>query len=186
MFTIFELWGHKPFLKLVFDTFKLNNYMTLTHTLLILLSSCNHDADNYAHNTRCSFDKYLYCKSRLILTVELLQYFTWPMKNSTLPLIRYCAYSHTHRCNRLANRSWHISPTQNGRHFADDIFKCIFGNAMCFILIAFPLKFSPKVKTYNNPVFVQIMSWRRLPGAKPLSEPMMVIWYMYICVTRPQ
>ena len=37
----------------------------------------------------------------------------------------------------------------------------------------------------NIPSLVQIMAWRR-PGDRPLSEPMMVSWTTYICVTRPQ
>ena len=37
----------------------------------------------------------------------------------------------------------------------------------------------------NIPALVQIMA-RRRPGEKPLSEPMMTILLMHICVTRPQ
>ena len=37
----------------------------------------------------------------------------------------------------------------------------------------------------NIPALVQIMAWRR-PGAKPLSEPMMVNSLMHIYVTGPQ
>ena len=37
----------------------------------------------------------------------------------------------------------------------------------------------------NIPASVQMMAWRRL-GAMPLSEPMMVLLLMHICVTRPQ
>ena len=36
-----------------------------------------------------------------------------------------------------------------------------------------------------NPALVQIIVWR-LPGAKLLSEPMMVILLTHMCVTRPQ
>ena len=65
-------------------------------------------------------------------------------------------------CDILLNNT--LRPRQNGRHFADDIFKC-------------PIN--------NIPTLVAIMVWRR-PGAKPLSESMMVSLLTHICVTRPQ
>ena len=78
-----------------------------------------------------------------------------------------------------------LRPRQNGRHFPDDIFKCIFlfGNVCIWIMIS--LKFIPKVRINNIPALVQIMAWRRL-GDKPLSEPMVVSLLTHICVTRPQ
>ena len=74
---------------------------------------------------------------------------------------------------------------QNGRHFPDDIFKCIFLNENGRISINISLKFVPKVPINNIPAMVQIMAWRR-PGDKPLSEPMMVSLPTHICVARPQ
>ena len=61
---------------------------------------------------------------------------------------------------------------QNGRHFADVNFRCIFVNEKFCILITIP-------------ALVQIMAWRR-PGDKPLSEPTMVSLLMHIWVTWPQ
>ena len=78
-----------------------------------------------------------------------------------------------------------LRPRQNGRHFADDIFKCIFFNENFWIPIKISLKFVPKGPINNIPALVQIMAWRR-PGDKPLSEPMMVSLLTHICVTRPQ
>ena len=78
-----------------------------------------------------------------------------------------------------------IEAETNGRHFADDIFKCIFMNENVWIPIKIPLKFVPKGPINNIPALVQIMAWRR-PGDKPLSEPMMVSLPTHICVTRPQ
>ena len=69
--------------------------------------------------------------------------------------------------------------------FPDDIFKCIFLNENVWILIEISLKFVPKDPTNNIQALVQIMAWRR-PGAKPLSEPMMVSLLIHICVIRPQ
>ena len=78
-----------------------------------------------------------------------------------------------------------LRPRQNGRHFANDIFKCIFLNENVRISINISLNFVPKGLINNTPTLVQIMAWRR-PGDKPLSEPMMVNLLTHICVTRPQ
>ena len=61
------------------------------------------------------------------------------------------------------------TPGQNGRHFADDISRCIFVNEKFCILIKISLKFVPKGPINNNPALVQIMAWHRT-GNKPLSE----------------
>ena len=78
-----------------------------------------------------------------------------------------------------------LRPRQNGRHFADDIFKCIFLNQNVWISSKISLKFVLKGPINNIPALVQIMAWRR-PGDKPLSEPMMVNLPTHICVSRPQ
>ena len=78
-----------------------------------------------------------------------------------------------------------LRPIQNGRHFADDIFKCISLNENVWISIEISLKFVCKGSINNIPALVQIMAWRR-PGDKPLSGPMMVRLPTHICVTRPQ
>ena len=74
---------------------------------------------------------------------------------------------------------------QNGRHFTDDIFLCIFVNEKYCILIKISLTFVPRGPIDNIPALVQVMAWRR-PGDKPLSEPMMGSLLTHICVTRPQ
>ena len=92
-----------------------------------------------------------------------------------------------------AMSTWHyhlgpfntLRPRQDGRHFADDIFTCIFFNENCCILIKFSLKYVRRGQIDNNPALVHVMAWRR-PGDKPLSEPMMVSLPSHICVTRPQ
>ena len=78
-----------------------------------------------------------------------------------------------------------LRPRQNGRHFADDIFKCIFLNENVWIPSKISLKFVPQGTINNIPGLVQIMAWRR-PGDKPLSGPMVVRLPTHICVTRPQ
>ena len=73
-----------------------------------------------------------------------------------------------------------LRPRQNGRHFADDIFKRIFLNENVRIWIKISLKFVHKGPINNIPALVQ------MNGAKPLSESMMVSLLAHICVTRPQ
>ena len=78
-----------------------------------------------------------------------------------------------------------LRPRQNRRHFADDIFKCIFLNENVSIAIKISLKFVPKGPINNISALFQIIAWHRL-GDKSLFEPMMVSLPTHICVTRPQ
>ena len=50
--------------------------------------------------------------------------------------------------------STHLPPGQNGRHFADDIFKCIFVNEKFCISVQTSLKFVPRGPIDNNPALV--------------------------------
>ena len=119
--------------------------------------------------------------------VELLQ----PHDNMQARLIPHCLWYHiTFRCHEIFGMmsqmspvikwysiiSWGINsspPGQNGHHFPDDIFKCIFMNEKFCILIRISLKFVPKGPINNIPALVQIMACR-LIGAKPLFEPMLI------------
>ena len=47
-----------------------------------------------------------------------------------------------------------ISPEQNGRHFADNIFRCIFMNEIFCIFIKISLKFVPMGPIDNKSAFV--------------------------------
>ena len=91
---------------------------------------------------------------------------------------------------RLWSKATHIvkcfntfRPRQNGRHFADGIFKHIFLNGNARISSQCSLKFVPKGPINNIPTLVQIMVWRS-SGDKLLSEPMMVRLPTHICGTR--
>ena len=66
----------------------------------------------------------------------------------------------------------HLPLDKNGRHFPDDILKCIFMNEKNGILIQISLKFVPKGPINNIPALVQIMAWCRSSN-KPLSGPML-------------
>ena len=78
-----------------------------------------------------------------------------------------------------------LRPGQDGCHFADDIFKCIFLNGNVRIVLKISLKSVSNYQINNIPTLVEIMAWRR-PGDKPLSQLMMVRLPTRICVTRPQ
>ena len=82
----------------------------------------------------------------------------------------------------LINR---LRPGRNGRHFPDNIFKCIFLNENVWFSIKFSLKFVPNGPTNHIPALVQIMAWRR-SGDKSLSEPMVISLLTNIFVIRPQ
>ena len=84
----------------------------------------------------------------------------------------------SHALNTLRGR-------QDGHHFPDDIFICIFLNENESHSIKMSLKFVPRVPISNISALVQIMAWRR-QGDKPLSELMMVVLPTHICITRPQ
>ena len=66
-----------------------------------------------------------------------------------------------------------LRPRQNGRHSADDIFKCIFLNENYRVSKNNSLKYVPWGLINNMRALVQIMAWRRI-GDKPLSEAMLV------------
>ena len=66
-----------------------------------------------------------------------------------------------------------LRPRQNGRHFADDIFKCIFLNENSRISIKISLKFVHKDPINNIPALVQIMACRR-PGDNELRSVLFI------------
>ena len=78
-----------------------------------------------------------------------------------------------------------LRPRQNGRHFADEVFKCIFLNENVWTSHNISLNFAPKFRINNILALVQIIAWRR-SGDKPLSEPMMISLLTHISVTRYQ
>ena len=88
-------------------------------------------------------------------------------------------------CNTIngANLWTHIntfSQRQNGRNFADDIFKCIFLNENVWFPINISLKFVAKCLIDNFSALVQIIAWCR-PVDTPLSETMIVSLPKHIC-----
>ena len=62
--------------------------------------------------------------------------------------------SHCVRPQRVST----LRQRQNGRHFTDDIFKCIFLNENLWILITISLKCFPRCPINNNPALFLIMA----------------------------
>ena len=83
--------------------------------------------------------------------------------NDTFPLIRQYWLDNCFNSSSLG---------QNGRHFADNTFQCIFMNEKLCIFIRITLKFVPKGLIDNESALVQVMDWH-CAGDKPLPEPMM-------------
>ena len=73
-----------------------------------------------------------------------------------------------------------LRPRQDGHHFADDGFKCIFVNENVGISIKISPKFIPKGAINNIPALVQIMAWR--PGQATshyLNQWCLDYWQIY-------
>ena len=137
----------------------------------------NFHSRNYMR--KCNLKRQAFCGPQCVLRI----YSNQPHENKALfPEVQLCSISFDHQSHIYINT---LRPRQNGRHFADDIFKCIFLNENVWISIRISLKFVPKGLINNIPALVQIMAWRR-PGDKPLFEPMMASLLTHICVTRPQ
>ena len=63
-----------------------------------------------------------------------------------------------------------LRPTQDGRHFADVVFKFIFLNENVWFLLMISLKCVPKDRINNIPALVQIKAWRRTGDKPPLNQ----------------
>ena len=101
--------------------------------------------------------------------------------NYTLP----AGHKSNHREISLGSERINIlRPRQNSRHFADEIFKCIFLLENILTWINVLLNFVPKGLVDSIVTLIQIMTCRQL-GDKPLSETKMVNLLTHICVTRP-
>ena len=68
---------------------------------------------------------------------------------------------------------------QNGRHFPDNIFKCIFLNENVCISLKISLKFVPEVRISNIPALVQIMAWGRPATSHYLNQWWLIYWCIY-------
>ena len=78
-------------------------------------------------------------------------------------------------CVLTINTLW---PRQDDFHFTDYIFKCIFFNENCCILIQISLNYVGKGPIKNNPALAQIMAWR-WTGDKPSNQWWPSWWCIY-------
>ena len=62
--------------------------------------------------------------------------------------------AHERPFSRVVATYVNSTPGQNGRHFADDLFRCILVNEMFCILIKVSLKFVSKGLISDNPALV--------------------------------
>ena len=92
-----------------------------------------------------------------------------------LPFSKDLSYLHTPVLYHIFNS---LRPRRSRCYFANYIFKYSFLNKNALISIKISLKFIPNGPINNIPASVQIMAWCR-PGAKPLSETMMVSLHIY-------
>ena len=98
----------------------------------------------------------------------------------TMPVIRasvVCCIDKVLQEYSRFSTSWVNSspPGQNGHHFADDIFKCIFINEMFCILNQLSLKFIPRGLINNIPALVQIVP------SHYLQQSWLICWHIYAC-----
>ena len=98
-------------------------------------------------------------------------FMTWPFLLKSMSPNCHCDVQH----HVILDHDNTLRLTQDGRHSADDIFKCIFLNENVWTPINFSLKFIPKGPIDNIIALVQIMACCRR-GNKPFSGPMMV-WF---------
>ena len=120
-------------------------------------------------------------KHNALFVIFLLEctlcYILWRISQS-----RFTGYWYIRTIHTLFNT---LKPGQNGRHFADDLFKYIPLNWNVEISIKISLEFVPKAPFTYFPALVQIMLWRRSRD-KPLSKPIIFSLLRHICVSRPQ
>ena len=119
------------------------------------------------------------------------------MSPTLIQVMAWCRQATSHYLSQCWPRSmtpidvtrpqWVITlrPRQNRRHATDSILKCIFLNENVSIPFKISLKFVPKGPINNIPSLAQIKASRR-PGAKPLSESVIVSLSTNIYVTWPQ
>ena len=83
-------------------------------------------------------------------------YFELPCTDSFLMLQLFVSYDDPegNAWQYKAGTEYSSPHGQNGRHFADDVFICIFVNEKFCILIKISLKFVPKDPVDNNPALV--------------------------------
>ena len=118
-------------------------------------------------------------------------------KSTLVQVMAWCCQATSHYLSQCWPRSrspnvitrpqWVNSspPRQNGHHFADNIFRCIFVNKKFCIFIKISLQFAPNGPIDNNQALAEIMAWC-LFG--PVPSHYLNHWWpdslTHICATR--
>ena len=97
------------------------------------------------------------------------------LEEQTILTVTHATKHAEHTVNHSINCLNTFRPRQDGWHFPDDIFKCIFWNENAWNVFTISLNFVPKGPINTIPSSVQIMAWRR-SGDKPFSGPMMALF----------
>ena len=105
-------------------------------------------------------------------------------RTSDYLLIPKTAVTHMHFCVTRGRWVNTLRLRQNGHHFPDDIFKCIFLNENIWISIKISLKFVPKGPVNNVPPSDEIMVLHP-PGARHYLNQWWLD-YPHTCVTQPR
>ena len=114
-------------------------------------------------------------KSNIVSAIKCI-WKCWLQNNSHLVRASVCPWHMHLPVHRVPKHNVNtLRSRQDGRRFADNIFKCIFLNENVWIPIKISLKFVPRGPISNIPALVQI-----------ISEAITVNLVTHICVTRPQ
>ena len=105
--------------------------------------------------------------SEIVVSVVIIKIYIWINRWLSISVTKECI------CIFIPIHINSFLHRQNGRHFPQDIFKCIFVNGMFCILIWISLKFVPQGPIDNKWALVQVMAWHHI-GAKALPELMLI------------
>ena len=132
-------------------------------------------------------------KSALLLSINM-KWTCW----ETLCANWYCKFFYYNREEKWVN-DIHINPRilqillynswrfgQNGRYFADDIFKCISMNGKFCNLIQISLKSVPKIPINNKSVLVKVIAWCRIGNIIIWTNADPVHWRIYAGLGRDE
>ena len=161
------------------------NHFAFSITILALASH-HRKAFNTRHHEYKGYKVFIYENIKYdIATFLAKREIIWLILRSVKPILGEAKHFIRYSVKRI-DWGWLInssSPGQNGRHFADDLFKCIFLNEKFCISIRISLKIVPKCSIDNKSALVQVMVWRRT-GDNPSFEPMLTQKHQFQLVVK--
>ena len=121
-------------------------------------------AEGFYTSPTCSCFIYYAKTEKVASLISFFNHFFFILKTGSVPIPSF-----THAVNTLR-------PRQKGRHFTDDIFKCIPLNENVWILIKISI---PNVQIINILALVQIMAWCRSGDSHYLNQWWLDYWRIY-------